>query len=239
MTIVERLQKGISTGSCAIGQIWIERHAAGFTLCHAADRGSESVLEVYQGAEAARHISNLDDAGAFRPLKTAPNLRRGWLLHVADLAALRRALDYFYPAMLGVAHSHALGKLQPVSLRETLSRQTGMYAITKKISDADADVMVGRTCQSATGCLKHILWPISPEHPISSLPAEKLSAPAHRQDSIPLLCHEACNLLVAETRRVVKAAWAQQQAALAAAASAEAPSTPPAEGAHSVANPAA
>jgi len=40
--------------------------------------------------------------------------------------------------------------------------------------------------------------------PITSLPAEKLR-PVARADELPLLCHEACNLLVARTREVVKA----------------------------------
>jgi len=67
------------------------------------------------------------DSGEFRPLKTAPNLRRGWRLNVANLEELRRSLDYFYPAMLGVRSSYAHGSLPTVPLRKTLARQTGMY----------------------------------------------------------------------------------------------------------------
>ena len=36
----------------------------------------------------------------YRPLKTAPNLRHGWRLEVANLAELRLALDLFYPGRL-------------------------------------------------------------------------------------------------------------------------------------------
>jgi hypothetical protein len=53
--------------------------------------------------------------------------------------------------------------------------------------------------------LKHILWPLAPGVPVSSLPAEKFS-PDATPGTLPLLCHEACNLLVAKAREVVKKA---------------------------------
>ena len=84
---------------------------------------------------------------------------------VADLADLRRALDYFYPAMLGVWLSHERGELRAVPLRETLDRQTGMYRVTQKITDDQAQEMIGGFCRTDGGCLKRILWPIAPERP--------------------------------------------------------------------------
>ena len=47
--------------------------------------------------EDAIEIAKHDDAGNYRPLKTAPNLRHGWRLELETLEDLRRALDYFYP----------------------------------------------------------------------------------------------------------------------------------------------
>ncbi|MEI9894479.1 MAG: hypothetical protein WDN28_11490 [Chthoniobacter sp.] len=78
-----------------------------------------------------------------------------------------------------------------------------MYAITKKITDAQAQTLIGGFCRSDGGCLKRILWPIAPGIPITSLPAEKFQPSAPRPE-LPLLCHEACNLLVAKAREVVK-----------------------------------
>jgi hypothetical protein len=78
-----------------------------------------------------------------------------------------------------------------------------MYAVTKKISDDQAQTMIGDFCRTNGGCLKRILWPIAAGVPVTSLPAEKFQATAPPQ-SLPLLCHEACNLLVAEARVVVK-----------------------------------
>jgi len=193
-------------GGREIGEIHIEPVEGGFVLSHRDDVSRTDVM-AFSGAEAARDLAHFDEQGKFRPLKTAPNLRRGWKLHLADPGELRRALDYFYPAMLGVWLSQQRGRLVTVSLRDTLARQTGMYAVTKKITDAQAQTMIGSFCRTDGGCLKRILWPIAPGEPVTSLPAEKFQTEAPA-DTLPLLCHEACNLLVARARQVVKKAEA-------------------------------
>lgn len=203
--LTEELERWLESGGREAGEISIEpADGGGFELRHHLDRGLADLTPA-DGAEAARHIATFDSAGAFRPLKTAPNLRRGWRLRVRDAHELRRALDFFYPAMPGIWFSHTHGELAPVDLRDTLARQTGMYRVTQTITDADAQRLIGCTCRSDTGCLKHILWRISPELPIATLPPEKLR-PQDTPGHLPLLCHEACNLLVAQARAVVKAA---------------------------------
>lgn len=202
--LTEELERWLESGGCEAGEVSIERAEGCFELRHHLDRGRADLAPA-EGAAAARHIANFDSAGAFRPLKTAPTLRRGWRLRVRDTCELRRALDYFYPAMLGIWFSQAHGELATVNLRDTLARQTGMYRVTQAITDADAQGLIGRTCRSDTGCLKHILWRISPDLPISTLAPEKLR-PQKAPGALPLLCHEACNLLVARARAVVKAA---------------------------------
>jgi sirohydrochlorin cobaltochelatase len=125
-------------------------------------------------------------------LKTAPDLAHGWRLEISGLAELRIALDYFYPAMIGIAKSHADSELEPVPLRATLGRQTGMYRITQSISDDEARAVIDRFC---AGCLKQRLWEIDAPNP---------TPPVIAAHDWPLLCAEACNLLVAEARKVVK-----------------------------------
>lgn len=200
--LTSQLAAWVEGGGCEIGEVAITRADGGFELCHRDDR-ERGDLRGAMNAEAARELANYDDAGNFRPLKTAPNLRHGWKLRVTDFGALRRALDYFYPAMLGVWASHARGELVPVPLRETLGRQTGMYRVTQKLTSDQAQELIAGFCRSEGGCLKHILWPIAAGEPIRTLPAEKLCAPAAGA-ALPLLCHEACNLLVAQARTVVK-----------------------------------
>ena len=190
----------------------------GFELRHRADVSADN-LSTSEGAPAARPLSFFTDAGDYRPLKTAPTLKRGWRLLVASVQELRDALDHFYPAMTGLWLSHLEGALKPVSLRETLNRQTGMYAATKRLQDAEGQHLVGATCQSQTGCLKRKLWAFDAHSGLHQLTTEECSPdvrqapenPAFKE--MPLLCHEACNLLVAACREVVKTRERASQAA--------------------------
>ena len=182
------LAEWLESGRTRLGQLVILATTDGWELRHADDLARGDLAE-HTGANAARHLANLDDAAAYRPLKTAPNLRHGWRLVLRDVEELRRALDYFYPAMTGVWLSQLRGELSVVPFRETLNRQTGMYRVTQKITDEQARTMIDSFC---AGCLKCRRWDAQP--------------PPDDADRIPLLCQEACNLLVAEARQVVKAA---------------------------------
>ena len=184
--LTQTLADWLAAGGARIGQIALRGVPEGIELRHIEDAEREE-LQSHTRPEDARSLANLDAAGAFRPLKTAPNLVRGWRLVLADAAALRLALDYFYPAMLGVWHSHTRGDLVPVPLRETLGRQTGMYRVTQKITDVQARTLIDGFC---VGCLKCRLWD-----------GQK---PRIAKGEMPLLCQEACNLLVARAREAVK-----------------------------------
>src|SRR5262245_10814308 len=81
------------------GQVLIRKIDSGFVLCHRDDENARG-LKIFRMPEDAIEIARYDDAGNYRPLKTAPNLRHGWRLEVVDLGELRRALDYFYPGRL-------------------------------------------------------------------------------------------------------------------------------------------
>ena len=195
---------------CRIGQILVTRAAdATFVLCHRED-AARADLAVYRDAEAAVAIAQYDDAGVYRPLKTAPNLRHGWALILTDATAVRVALDLFYPGRVPAYIAWRRGALNTTPLRTTLERQTGMYRVAAKISDEQADELVGTFCRSDGGCLRTILWERDATRttPFTLLPREKFD-PAHDQTgrnepAIPLLCQEPCNLLVAAARKVVK-----------------------------------
>ena len=192
------------------GQLLIQRtNTGGFVICHRDDENTND-LKVFRKPEDAIEIARHDDAGKYRPLKTAPNLRHGWRLEVVDLRELRRALDYFYPGRIAMLAAWTEDRLTTTPLRETLDRQSGMYRVAAKISDAQIDDVVGNFCRSDGGCLRTILWKRDTHGAIPSakLPPEKFD-PGHDQtgrgeNSIPLLCQEACNLLVNECRKIVK-----------------------------------
>jgi sirohydrochlorin cobaltochelatase len=82
-----------------------------------------------------------------------------------------------------------------------------MYRITQKLTNEQAQELIGAACQSATGCIKTILWKIEENEPITTLTPDKLpGAKPESPDTFPLFCHEACNILVAAARPVVKKA---------------------------------
>ena len=85
-----------------VGQILVEkREGDGFVLSHR-DDASLNQLQTHRGPENALEIAKYDDAGNYRPLKTAPNLRHGWRLELGTVEEVRRALDYFYPGRLAI-----------------------------------------------------------------------------------------------------------------------------------------
>jgi sirohydrochlorin cobaltochelatase len=206
------------------GQVLVRRkRTSGFVLSHRDDKAADQ-LKIFRSPEDAIEIAKHDDAGDYRPLKTAPNLRHGWRLELETLKDLRRALDYFYPGRLAIFAAWKSVKLQTTPLRETLDRQSGMYRVAAKISDSRINDLVADFCRSNGGCLRTILWKRETDGAIAStkLPNEKFD-PAYDQArlcsrrpvgdarashseaaTVPLLCQEACNLLIAECRKVVK-----------------------------------
>ena len=217
---MERVLVGALTGaSCDVGQIRIESSGDGYALFHREDVGRPD-LRIHALAEDAIAIARFDDAGKYRALKTAPNLAHGWRLQLAALGDLRRALDSFYPGRLAAFAAYGSSRLESTSLRETLARQTGMYRLAAKISDDQVNDVVENVCRSAGGCLRAILWKRdeSGEKPSSKLPPDKFD-PQHDQASaslragvpaaaarLPLLCQEACTLLIGECRKIVQSA---------------------------------
>ena len=210
LNAIERTLEAALTDCRRIGQIAIQKlDGGGFALSHCDDEGCDD-LQLFRSAEDAIELSKFDDAGNYRPLKTAPNLRHRWRLELATLAQLRRALDYFYPGRLAAFGAWKNRQLRTTPLRETLDRQSGMYRVAAKISDEQIDNVAGNFCRSDGGCLRTILWKRDKRGTVAStkLPPEKFDPASdqtgHGERCIPLLCQESCNLLVAECRKVVK-----------------------------------
>ena len=204
------LRNWLDNGLRCIGEIAIECRADGtFALTHRED-ATRSDLNLHDGPEAALELARFDDAEKYRPLKTAPTLRHGWRLRVETIADLWLALEHFYPGRVAAFFANEAGELRTTPLRETLERQSGMYRIAAQISEDQADELVGNFCRSDGGCLRTILWrrDRSGTVPSTKLPPQKFDPVFDQTGSgqpiIPLLCQEACNLLVAEARRVVQ-----------------------------------
>ncbi|PYL62033.1 MAG: hypothetical protein DMF24_05375 [Verrucomicrobia bacterium] len=221
---IEKLLERVLTAPFYFGQVLTKKTMTErFVLSHRDDEATDQ-LKIFRSAEDAIEIAKRDDAGNYRPLKTAPNLRHGWRLELETLEDLRRALESFYPGRLAMFAAWKSDQLQTTPLRETLDRQSGMYRVAAKISDSQLDDLVAEFCRSNGGCLRTILWKRDAEGAIAStkLPKEKFDpacdqarvcsrrpagdarASHSEAATVPLLCQEACNLLIAECRKVMK-----------------------------------
>jgi sirohydrochlorin cobaltochelatase len=202
------LETELAAGPVVVGEVLVRQlDGGGFELTHR-EKHVSPTMEVAAGA--VIEISKFDDAGNFRPLKTAPNLRHGWKIIASDLSLMIDAIDAIYPGRLAAWRAWKNRRLTTTPLRATLNRQSGMYRVAAKISDAQLDELVGNFCRSDGGCLRTILWRRDQNGalPSKKLPLEKFD-PAFDQTGrgehcIPLLCQEACNLLVAACREAVK-----------------------------------
>lgn len=195
-------------GSVFIGQVGIVPVDGHFLLSHRDDIGTDG-LRCYR-SDQARELAIFDDAGAYRPLKTAPNLPHGWQIVAADIDEVVRVVDAIYPARIAVLRASNSGELAITSWRETLERQSGIYRAAAAISDAESEQLIGNFCRSDRGCLRTVLWKRDSTRRVAStkLPSEKYD-PAFDQTGqgkkcLPLLCQEPCNLLVAAARQLVK-----------------------------------
>jgi len=190
----------LEEGRNRLGQLHLGRD---YTIRHSDDVGRDD-LRRYFSVQDARILARYDQAGKFRALKSAPDLTRGWILETGSIQSMALALEYFYPSALGLWLAFVNGKTQPTTLRKTLDRQTGMYRVTQLLTDDQAQELIACCCASDHGCLRKILWELALGQPVTSLSSSKTSLESLPQDQIPLICREACNLLVAKARPIAK-----------------------------------
>lgn len=210
-TLRDALAGWLKQGRDTLGQVRIVPDGSGFELRHVADAGAVAEdLALHEGAAAARDIARCDAEGAFRPIKTASTLKRGWRLKLAGLDDLLLALEFFYPAAVGMVRAQEAGSLSPVPLRSLLGRQTGMYRFANGITDEQAGEMVGSFCTVESKCMRRIVWPLDTGKPLPETARAKVGEAAGLEPSVqpgrcvPLLCMEACNHIVSVARKLAR-----------------------------------
>lgn len=210
-SIESYLEHRLAEGGFVIGQVRVH---PGCVLHHILDSAEDAELRCLAGPQEARSLVLYDAENKYRPLKTAPNLRKGWKLVVPTTHDLRLALDIIYPATVGIWVAWKNEEIDPVPWRDTVGRQTGMYRITGKITDEQSETLISSACNHETGCMREILWPISPgkNHSLGGFCKTQMLREREASGEIPLLCIEACNLLVAAARPVVKDSLPQPSA---------------------------
>jgi hypothetical protein len=178
-----------AVGGRVFGQVLVRPTASGYSLRHR-DDVSATDLEVHEDPRAAREIARLTEDGEHRPLKSSPNLRRGWEIRVSDARELSVAVNYLYPA--GIAHWHLYreGRLEVTNFRENAARQSGIYKRIQRLSDRGVQDAARACCEDAV-CLKKTLWDVDEGTPLEMDRGE---------GEIP--CPEPCSIFVSFARRV-------------------------------------
>jgi len=178
-------------GELLVAQVLVRRMDGGFELRHVADREVSSEKLASRPSESARGIAQVAEDGSFRPLKSSPNLRRGWLILARSDLELETALNWIYPGLIPDLFALRTSTAQITHYREFTNRQTGMYRVTTFLTDADAVAMAGKCC-SARRCLKQRFWTVE------GLPADQIEG----KSLIP--CLEPCAILLEYARKVVR-----------------------------------
>lgn len=198
MTLVEELEGYLPPGQeLRFGELHLVRDEDGvFSARHLDDTGMDSLTGIDSASE-LRELAKFDADGEYRPLKTAPTLKSGWVTQCGDASEFLRRLDAIYPGLFATWIAYAKEDLDPVPLRTTLDRQTGMYRFASAITDQMANKIMRDLC--AKGCVRKIAWPIDDKCAVGRLPKR-----SHR---IPAICTEACTFAVTEARRLAKQAY--------------------------------
>ena len=179
-----------SPGGRTFGQVLVRAiPTVGYSLRHKDDADVEN-LDPYEDPRAAREIAKLTEAGDYRPLKSSPNLRRGWELRVGDARQLAVAMNYLYPA--GIVHWYLYreGRLEVTDFRENAARQSGIYKRIQRLSDEGVQDAARACCEDAV-CLKRTLWDVDDKTPL---------AMERGEGEIP--CPEPCSVFISFARRV-------------------------------------
>jgi hypothetical protein len=173
------------------GQVCIRRMERGFELRHAADReGDPAALRLLEEKD-IRPLAQFTAAGAFRPLKSAPNLQRGWRAAPRDEESLGAALNQLYPGAVADWFAAQTPPPPVTSYREFTARQTGMYRITTMLNDTTAGAVI-RACCHKDFCLKRRFWSVD------GLPPDDSAA----KSVIP--CLEPCAILLEFARKMAR-----------------------------------
>jgi hypothetical protein len=174
-----------------VAQVLVRPEQGAFELRHAEDRKTNAEKLKLASPEDALAIAQVTESGAFRPLKSAPNLRRGWRILARTDLELEGALNRLYPGFIADFFAVRTSSPHITHYREFTNRQTGMYRITTLLTGADAFAMAGKCC-SARYCLKHRLWTVEGQ------PSDQLEG----KSIIP--CLEPCAILLEYARKVVR-----------------------------------
>jgi sirohydrochlorin cobaltochelatase len=190
------LERGPRDHEFALLQVSIHRYPSGrFYLRHLADRGlAESLLRPLAGPPELLRLARRTASGAYRPLRTAADLRRGWQLRGLDDDGLWQALSLVYPA--AVLHWYLAGvrALPVVNFPAWAARQSGAYESVGRLAGSSVEEVIDSCCGN---CLKRRLWSVGGDT-IVDAPVAK--GPSHACVG----CREPCTLFATHAREALE-----------------------------------
>jgi len=171
-----------------------------YEVRHADDAGEPlDGLEVHRDPLDARSIRKTDERGRYRPLSTAPTLRRGWALVDLGPAEAVRAVDAFYPATIANWHREREGRLDVTHWHETVARQTGIYGLVETWDRGEGHEhveWVAEACCDDSQCLKRREWEYDAGTDLD------VGGEGERAEGAGVFpCREPCSLVVAGARK--------------------------------------
>nr|WP_149785563.1 DR2241 family protein [Halorubrum aquaticum] len=133
-----------------------------YEVRHADDVGvPREELTAHDDPLEAREIVTLDGKGRYRPLKTAPTLRRGWVFPDLGPKELYETVETVYPATIANWHREREGELDVSHWRETMARQSGIYGVIRTWDRGEGHEhvnWVAEACCDDSQCLKRREW---------------------------------------------------------------------------------
>ncbi|WP_136687064.1 DR2241 family protein [Halorhabdus amylolytica] len=147
-----------------------------------------SDLQTYDDPDDVDAIARRDDRDRYRPLRTAPTLRTGWVFPALEPDALVEVVGAFYPATIENWYREREGDLDVTHYREAAERQTGRY---RSVSELPVEALewAAEACCVDSQCLKRREWDEDGE--------TELDVP--RGEGV-FPCREPCSLFVAAAR---------------------------------------
>ena len=165
-----------------------------YDVRHADDAGVPAAdLDAYDDPLDARKLVKTDDAGRYRPLKTAPTLPGGWVFPALGPRDAYEAVETIYPATVANWHREREGDLDVSHWRETMQRQSGIYGVVKTWDRGEGYEhvnWVAEACCDDSQCLKRREWEYDDETDLD----------VDGGDGV-FPCREPCSLVVSAARK--------------------------------------
>lgn len=139
-----------------------------YEIRHIDDSNTESsALTTHTDPLDAREIGTLDGNDRYRPLRTAPSLKTGWIFPERSANEVYEAIEAFYPATVVNWHREQQGELDIDHWRDEQDRQSGIYNLITVLPDEAVEWATAACCDDSQ-CLKRREWELSEDEPLDS-----------------------------------------------------------------------